>query len=135
MDRLLRLQEELERTFERPLGGNLGLSGRGVSPPVNVFSDDEGYVIRLEVPGLGAEDLSIQARGRALTISGKRESAKPADASFHRRERWGGEFSRSLELPADAQTDAAQASCKNGILSVRVPKRAEARPRQIEVKS
>ncbi len=98
---LLTLQRELDRVFENPRGFDLGLSGRGVFPPVNVFSNRDGYIVRLEVPGVAPEQVSIESHGRTLTISGKREATPPADGSYHRRERGNGEFSRSLQLPAD----------------------------------
>lgn len=132
---VLALQRELDRVFENPLPGwfDLGLSGRGVSPPVIVFSSPEGYVVRLEVPGIRPEDLAISTEGRTLTISGARDVAAPPEGAFHRRERSAGKFSRSLRLPDDLDLGAAKASCKNGILTIHVPKREEAKPRQISV--
>ncbi|HUI27223.1 MAG TPA: Hsp20/alpha crystallin family protein [Candidatus Kryptonia bacterium] len=132
---LLRLQREMERAFEHPLGIDLGLSGRGVFPPVNVFSDREGYVVRLEVPGIDPAHINIETHGRTLTVSGKRE-LKPAEGgSFHRRERNEGQFSRSIQLPQDLDLEHADAACKHGVLTIRVPKREEAKPRQITVKA
>ena len=132
---LQRLQEALEQVFEKPVGFDLGPSGRGVFPPLNVLADSEGIIVRLEVPGVSPKDLCIESTGRTLTISGKREPLAPASADFHRRERWSGEFSRSLQLPADSDTAKVEASYKHGVLSVRIPIREEARPRQIEVKA
>jgi HSP20 family protein len=133
---LLRLQEELGRTFFRPLGWDLGPSGRGVHPPVNVFRDEDGaYVIHVEVPGYRSSELSVESRGQTLTISGKREETEPAEGSYHRRERRGGEFSRSLQLPAEQDPSRALASSANGILTIRVPAREETRPRRIDVRA
>jgi len=132
---LLTLQRELDRAFENPLGLDLGLSGRGVFPPINVFSDKEGYVIRLEVPGIAPEQIQIETRGRTLTVSGKREFKEPAKGSFHRRERGEGDFSRSVQLPADLDLERAEAKCKHGLLTIRVPKRQEILPRQINVQA
>ena len=130
---LLTLQRELERVFENPLGLDLGPSGRGVYPPVNVFSDRDGYVVRVEVPGVAPDQINIETHGRSLTISGKRENAAPQNGSFHRRERGSGEFSRSVQLPADLDLEHAEASYKHGLLTVRVPKKEAAKPRQISV--
>jgi HSP20 family protein len=132
---LLELQRELERVFENPLGFDLGLSGRGVFPAVNVFSDAGGYVVRFEVPGVSPEQINIESQGRTLTISGKRESSAPAGGSFHRRERDSGEFSRSLQLPEGLDLARAEAAYKHGILTIRVPKQEAAKPRQITVKA
>ena len=135
VDALLRLQERLEGVFEKPRGFELGLSGRGASPPVNVFRDDDGLVIRVEVPGFSSEAIEVEGRNQDLVISGKRETAPPTGASAHRRERAHGEFSRSLHVPREFDTSRAAATCKNGVLTVRIPLREEVRPRQIEVKT
>ena len=132
---LLALQRELERVFDKPYGFDLGPSGRGVFPPVNVFADKDGYVVKLEVPGVAPDNVAIETEGRTLTISGKREVPPPTEGSFHRRERGTGQFSRSFQLPADVDTSRAEASYKHGILTVRVPKKEEAKPRQIAVKA
>lgn len=133
---LLSLQRELDRVFDNPLGSDLGLSGRGVFPPVNIFRDQEGgYVVRLEAPGVSPEQLRIESQGRTLVISGKREAPISEGASFHRRERGNGQFSRSLQLPADLDLNCTEASYKQGLLTLRIPKRAEAKPRQISVKA
>jgi HSP20 family protein len=135
VDALLALQRELSSTLDRPFGLDLGPSGRGVYPAINVFTDREGYVLRMEVPGVAPEGLEIESQGRTLRISGKRDIKPPGEGSFHRRERAGGEFSRSLQLPADLDVARAQASCKHGMLTIRIPKSEEAKPRQISVKA
>ena len=136
LDALLSLQRELDRTFESPTSGfDLGVSGRGVFPPTNVFNDKDGYIVRMEVPGVTPESLTIESHGRTLTISGKRETSAPEGASFHRHERNSGEFSRSLQLSNDLDLTKAEATCKHGMLTVRIPKKDEAKPRQIEIKA
>jgi HSP20 family protein len=135
VDALLALQRELGRVSENPLGFEFGPSGRGVYPPMNVFMDREGYVLRMEVPGITPESLQIETRGRTVMISGKREIKTPENGSFHRRERGAGEFSRLVQLPPDIDPTRAQATLKNGILTLRIPKREEAKPRQITVKA
>ncbi len=131
---LLRLQEELDRVLESPAWFG-GLSGRGVYPPMNVFKDRDGYVVHFEVPGVAPEALAIETHGRTLTVSGKREVPTPGDGSYHRAERGTGEFSRSLEFPDDVDVERVEASYRNGILTVRLPKREEAKPRQITVRA
>lgn len=135
MDALLRLQQELEHAFENPRGLDLGISGRGVLPPVNVFRKDDDVVIRIEVPGFAPEDLSVESRGQTLQISGKRSEEQAKEGGYHRRERMAGEFSRSIQLSRDVDPAQAVASCKHGVLTVRVPARAETKPRQIAVAS
>lgn len=135
VDRLLALQRELDRVFENPTGRTPGLSGRGAFPPVNVFLDKDAAVIRLEVPGVSPQSLAIETQGRTLTIGGKREAAVPEGASFHRRERGVGEFKRSLQLTEDVDPSRAEATYRDGILTIRIPKKEEAKPRQIQVQA
>jgi HSP20 family protein len=133
VDSLLSLQRELARVFESPFGFELGPSGRGVYPAMNVFTDKNGYLLRMEVPGVLPQNIQIEAHGRTLTVSGKREGKSSAEGSFHRRERGAGEFSRSVQLPGDLDPSRAEASCKHGILDIRIPKTEEAKPRQIAI--
>jgi HSP20 family protein len=132
---LLALQRELGRVFESPRGIDFGPSGRGVYPATNVFSDRDGYVLKMEVPGVSSEALHLETQGRTLTVSGRREPRQPEKGSFHRRERNFGEFSRSFQLPADLDLGRAEASLKHGMLTIRIPKREEAKPRQITVQA
>lgn len=136
LNALLRLQRELDRSFENPQGFDMGLSGRGVFPPVNVLQDAEGsYVVRFEVPGVSPDDITIESQGRTLTLSGKREPSADPNGSFHRRERGAGHFSRSFQFPAELDLGQAQAAYKQGMLTIRIPKREEAKPRQIAVQA
>jgi len=135
-DRLLSLQRELDRAFENP-GWDFGLSGRGVFPAVNVFQDSEGYLLRAEVPGVPPDKLNLETHGRTLTIAGERDSngAGAEGAGYHRREREVGKFSRSFTLPSSLDVENAKADYKHGVLTVRIPLKAAAKPRQIEVKA
>lgn len=130
---LFRLQEELGRVFQNPRGMDLGPSGFGVHPPVNIFRQGDDVVVRLEVPGFAPENLTIESREQTLAISGKRPEEPVAEGAYHRRERVVGEFSRSIQLPRDVDPAQAAASYKHGVLTVRVPARAETKPRQIAV--
>ncbi len=136
VDRLLALQRELESAAEAPRF-SLGFGGpaRGVFPAVNVFDNRDGYVVRMEAPGVAPDQFTVEAHGRTLTISGKREIKVAEGHSFHRRERDSGVFSRSLQLPEDVDPGRAEASYKHGILTVTVPKREEAKARQITVQA
>ena len=133
-DALLRLQEGLQRAFDRPVERwGWERSTRGVFPPVNVFRKRDGYVVRLEVPGLTAENLTVETEGNTLTVSGKRDTGAVATESVHRRDRRSGEFSRSLQLPDDLDLEAATASYERGILTIRVPRSESSKPRRIEI--
>lgn len=132
---IVTLQREIERFFRRPLGLDLGPSAYGVFPPINVFADKAGLVARAEVPGVTPASISVRVERRILTISGERPPETRTNGSFHRRERRFGKFSRSLQLPEDLDTERATAECRDGLLTVRIPRRPEAQPRQIQIQA
>jgi HSP20 family protein len=133
LDPLLRLQDQLQRAFERPMGRWHTLSGPSAFPPVNVFEGSDGYVVKIEVPGLSPEDIAIETQGTTLRVRGSRKPPEVERGSFHRRERWSGEFNRAVELPEEADPARAEASYDKGILVIHVPRRAEAARRRIAI--
>ena len=133
IDSLLRLQKDIDRHFGKP-AFDIGMSGPNVFPQINVFASKDGsVVVRAEVAGIRPEDIHVEVEARRLTISGERPAASPENGSVHRRERGHGQFSRTLQLPPDLASDKAAATVRNGLLTVVIPKREEARPRQITV--
>lgn len=130
---LLTLQSELERFLNNP-AYNLGLSGPGTYPPLNIFEDADGLVIMAETPGLDPSTIQVTAQARTLTIAGERPRIRaPENGGYHRLERPFGRFSRSVQLPDGLDTTKVTAKYEAGVLSVRVPKQEAARPRQINV--
>jgi len=133
---LLTLQSELDRALRSP-EFNLGLSGPGAYPPINIFESDDTLMLIAEAPGLELTDLKISSAGRTVTISSARRPLKMAGDThgYHRRERAQGEFTRSMHLPEQFDLARAEAKYEKGMLIVCVPKREEAKPRQINVQS
>jgi len=130
---LLSLQQELER-FARNPAFNLGPSGYGAYPPINVFDDQDGTVIIAELPGLDPSKIEIAGQGRTLTLRGERKREEGLNPSgYHRRERSFGEFSRSIQLSSDIDMSKATAKYESGVLMLKVPKAEAAKPRQIMV--
>lgn len=105
------------------------------NPPMDVFDTHEGYVLVLEAPGLGEKDVSIEWENDVLVIRGEKKTEAPEGAEVLRRERDFGSFERRVELSADVDSGAISAAMKNGLLTIRLPRRPEALPRRIEVKS
>lgn len=133
MDNLLRLQRDIDRFFGKPQF-DLGLSGPSVFPQTNVFVDGNGaFVVRAEVPGIRPDDIHVDVESRRLTITGERRSVAPEKGAVHRCERSSGRFSRALQLPQDLAVDEAKATVRDGLLTVVIPKRQDARPRRIDV--
>jgi HSP20 family protein len=133
---LLTLQSELDRALRSP-SFNVGLSGPGAYPPLNIFESEDALLLVAEVPGLQLSDLQIAGAGRTLAISSVRQPLKMAGngQGYHRRERAQGEFTRSTQIPEQFDLGRAEAKYEKGMLIVRVPKREEAKPRQISVQT
>jgi HSP20 family protein len=132
------LQREMNRVFDTVFGQHFGPLGRlragYVYPPMNVWEDQAEYVITCEVPGLEMEDLEVYVAGDQLTVSGRRADAIPeSGATVHRHERDTGQFSRAVTLPGPVLSDKTQAALAEGILTVRIPKTEEAKPKKIQV--
>ena len=103
-------------------------------PPVDVYEDAHQLVLKLEVPGIKQEDLDVQLENQTLTVKGQRKFEKDEkEENFRRVERRYGSFSRSFTLPNAVNTDDIHADYNNGVLNIRLAKRAEAKPKQIKV--
>jgi HSP20 family protein len=125
------------RELDWPFGANspfrFATANPTFDPDVNVSQDDDGLTVEAEIPGVRQDDLDISVSGQTLTISGERNSDRQDDETVQRSERTYGKFSRSYRLPDQYDTSAVAADYKNGVLVVRVPKRAEAKPRRIAI--
>jgi HSP20 family protein len=108
-------------------------SERSFSPAVDIYEAHENLVFTCELPGFEKEDIEINVDNGRLTISGERKFEEQEGRDYHRLERWYGKFFRSFQLPTTVDVNNISANLKNGVLTVSVPKREEARPRQIEV--
>jgi len=104
-------------------------------PAVNLWEDDEAIRAEAELPGLNMNDIEVLVVGDELTIKGRRTSPENKDFTYHRRERGTGEFSRTLTLPYPVNADRVEATLKNGVMTLILPKAETARPRKITVKS
>jgi HSP20 family protein len=125
------LRRELERLFSEVERGVAQPAGS----PVSFEDQGERFVFRAEVPGLSEADLEINVSGNTLTLRGERKLDAPEGYSAHRRERSAYRFDRSYELPSRVDTEKATATLKHGVLTLTLPKAAEAQPRQIAVKA
>jgi HSP20 family protein len=104
-------------------------------PPVDIFqTGDHELVLKAELPDMAREDIDIAIENFVLTVKGeKKPSSEIKDEQFHHVERRYGAFSRSFSLPRTVDASKVSAEYKNGILTVRLPLREEAKPRQIKV--
>src|SRR5689334_5215524 len=103
-------------------------------PLVDVYEDEHNLVLKLEVPGVEEENLNIEWENNVLTVKGERKFEKEEkEENFHRIERRYGSFARTFRLPNTVEGEKAEAHYDKGVLKVTIPKRAEAKPKQIKV--
>jgi HSP20 family protein len=130
------LQDRINRLFSDAYGGEEGLMSKGSwIPPVDIFQNGKDeLVLKAELPDMKREDIKITIDNDTLTISGeKKVTDEVKDEQFHRIERRYGSFSRSFSLPPTVDPTKVSAEYKNGVLTLRLPLREEAKPRQIDV--
>lgn len=104
-------------------------------PRVNVLDGGAELIVTADVPGLTEKDLDITLHDGVLTLAGERKADAPEGYQVHRRERGALRFKRSFTLPAKVDAERTTATVKDGVLEVKLAKAAEARPRQITVRS
>ena len=141
-DPLFQLQREIDRVFEDVFssgsGSNAGgRSGSMMNAPRIDLQDSEGELrLHADLPGVQASDLDVRVDGDVLTIRGERKAeSERNEQNFHVMERSHGRFQRSIQLPFAPDPDEVEASVREGVLEVRIPKRApQERSRRIEVR-
>jgi HSP20 family protein len=131
------LQDRINRVFSDAYGGNdegLLTSGSWV-PPVDIYQNgDQEIVLKAELPDMTREDIEITVDNGTLTIKGEKKLATEVkEEQFHRIERRYGTFTRNFSLPRTVDATKVAADYRNGVLTVRLPLREEAKPRQIKV--
>ncbi|UCD49318.1 MAG: Hsp20/alpha crystallin family protein [Phycisphaerales bacterium] len=105
-------------------------------PVMDIGEQDDTYIIQAEVPGCKAEDIDVSVHGNALVISGeKKAEEKREDQGFHHIERSFGSFRRELTLAGEVDAGKIEASCTNGVLTIKLPKSEKAKPVKIKIKS
>jgi HSP20 family protein len=128
------LRDEVNRLLEFSWPSRDTGSFSGWSPALDVSDDKDNLVVKVELPGLKRDEINLSLHDGVLTISGerKRESEKEEGESF-RSERYFGKFQRSVTLPTAVDANKVNASYKDGVLTVELPKAEEAKPKQIAV--
>jgi HSP20 family protein len=131
-----RLEQELEQLFGAPtLTGTRDIRSLpvGAFPAIDMGATAQAVTVYVFAPGLDAKGLDISLRQNLLSISGKRQLGEAQGATFYRRERFNGEFRRSISLPEDVDPEKVEARYLDGIVTITIGRRAPAKPRQIEV--
>jgi HSP20 family protein len=131
---LMQLQGQMNRMFENffeDLPANRPYATG--YPALNTWEDGDSAYVEAELPGLSLDDLEIYVTGNELRIAGERKIAEPEGTSWHRRERAQGRFSRTLTLPWEIDADKVEATLRDGVLTVRLPKCESCKPKKVKV--
>jgi HSP20 family protein len=127
------LRDEMNRLFTRTLGEGSS-AGSAWTPAVDIFDAAGAIVLKAELPGLSPDDIDIEVDDNVLTLKGERRfEEKVEEGRYYRVERAYGSFQRSVTLPQGVKADEITASFDSGVLTVRVPKADEVKPRKIAV--
>lgn len=135
---LERMRDHMETIYNSLASGvsQIRKNYTGVFPLVNLAEDEEKLYFTAELPGAAPDKLEVSVKGDTLSIRGQigpDEAGEGVD--YHRRERESGNFRRTLTLPAKVDVDKVDAVFKNGVLTVTIPKAAEAKAHQISIKT
>ena len=129
------LQEQINRLFNDAFEGSTQESNLTTwAPAVDIFENEHELVVKADLPEIDPKDLDIRVENNILTIRGERKfEKKQENGDYLRVERAYGSFSRSFALASTVNTEAIKADYHNGVLTLNVPKREEAKPKQIKV--
>lgn len=140
-------RDRFDRIFQQMLSQSFGpnlsatapgeeeVSNRLWMPAVDISETADALTVKAELPGIRKEDVRITVEDHVLTLSGERKFEKDASGEdYHRIERAYGAFARSFTLPANVKTDKVEAAFQDGVLTVKLPKMEEAKPRTIEIR-
>jgi HSP20 family protein len=140
---MLTLQERMNRMFDESFRGASHGTGAGEedwalggswAPSVDIYEQDGNIVLKAELPGVDPKDVDIRLENNVLTLRGERKlDTEVKRENYHRVERTYGSFTRSFTLPSVVDQEKIKADSKDGVLRVTLPKREEAKPKQITI--
>ncbi len=130
-------QDRMNRLFNEsfgPVASQESLAAGSFVPPVDVYEDEQGIRLKMEVPGIEEKDIDIQLENNLLTVCGERKlESETKEENYHRIERRYGSFTRSFTLPNTVNPEEVKAGYSKGVLAINLGKKAEAKPKQIKV--
>ncbi len=132
---LLDLRNEMDRLLGDTFRAFEGEDAFGWKPAVDIEENENEFVVSAELPGINKDDIKISITDNNLNISGEISEKKDVqEKNYHLKERIRGKFQRSITLPTTVDASKAEANYEEGILSIRLPKAEEAKPKEIEIK-
>jgi len=134
---LLATQDRFNRLFNETFArafGNDELTSRSWAPPVDIYETDNNIVLKAEMPGVDPKDVEVRVEDNTLYLKGERKFEKETkEDNYHRIERSYGSFAGSFALPGSIDSDKVEANFKDGLLTLTMPKREEAKPKTIKI--
>ncbi len=134
---LLTSQREFDRLFKEafsPMSGETEVSTRSWAPPVDIYETEDAIVLKAELPGIDPKDVEVRVEDNTLYLKGERKYEKEIkEQNYHRVERSYGSFARSFSLPNSIDAEKVKAEYKDGLLTLTMPKREEAKPKTIKI--
>jgi HSP20 family protein len=134
---MMTAQRDLDRLLRgafSPAFGEGEVSTRTWAPPVDIYENGDNLVLKAELPGLSPEDVEIRVQDNTLYLKGERKFEKEVEEqSYHRVERSYGTFTRTFSLPNSIDADKVAANYKDGVLTLTMPKKEEAKPKTIKI--
>ena len=131
------LQDRINRVLRESYTGSDrddSLTTSSFSPAVDVYEDEHKVTLKIEVPGIEEKDIDVRVENNTLTVHGERKIEKEEKEENYRRvERQYGSFTRTFTLPQTVDTENVSANYEKGVLKIALPKKAEAKPKQIKV--
>ena len=134
---LARLQDEMNDLFSRLFGDWTSpmLAEGTYWPAIDVVEGEDSVTVKAELPGMKPDDISVSVQGNTLSISGeKREQTEESREGYYHSERRFGSFRRDLVLPADVDAEKIEAACKEGVLTITMPKTEAAKAKVVKIK-
>ena len=134
---LLTTQREYDRLLKEafsPMSGETEVSTRSWAPPVDIYETEDAIVLKAELPGIDPKDVEVRVEDNTLYLKGERNYEKEVkEQNYHRIERSYGSFARSFSLPNSISAEKVKAEYKDGLLTLTMPKREEAKPKTIKI--
>jgi len=134
---LLATQRDFDRLFREafsPIFGEQDLSTRTWAPPVDIYETGDNLTLKAELPGIDPKDVEVRVEDNTLYLKGERKMEKEVkEQNYHRVERSYGAFTRTFSLPTSVDADKVSAEYKEGVLTLTMPKKEEAKPKTIKI--
>ena len=135
---LEKIQMQMNQLFNTSLaregGRDAGLLDGAWNPAVDIYDSKESILVKADIPGLSKDDIEVTVHGDTLVIKGEKKHEKEVkEKDYVRTERFYGNFQRAIRLPAEVETNKVDATYKNGVLELVLPKSEKAKPKQIKL--